>query len=76
MPKNLVALTSDQIRYTLALIESHTEKLATTREASHSGVDQFVLDSALITYREIADELSTHLPVSVTEPGYVMQAQA
>lgn len=63
MSKNLVALTRDQIAYSLALIDSHIEKLTTAREASHSGVDQFVLDSALINYNEIAAELRSHLPV-------------
>lgn len=63
MSKNLVALDQNQIVHLIALVEAHTETLTSRLQTTHSGADQFMIQSALTTYGEAAAELRSHLPV-------------
>lgn len=60
-----LTLTDTQVKNLLAIVEAQTENLRTMRDASHSGVDQVLFNSAVIDCEMLTEALREQVPVEL-----------
>jgi len=61
--KTLIGFTEEEIRFATSLIEFARTKLQENHDASHSGVDQLLINSWILSTSELLGKFEEHLPI-------------
>lgn len=72
MAETLIGFTDEEIEFSKSLIEFARTKLQENHDSSHSGLDQFLINSWLISTSELLTKFETrgakHIEVLVSQP--------
>jgi hypothetical protein len=62
MSEKLIGFTDDEIKFATSVLEFARTKLQEQHDASHSGVDQLIINSWVISTIELLSKFEANLP--------------